>query len=72
MLGWWSALSSYYDLRGELTLWGWWGLVLVYVLCAGLAAWFVARWHARAAVWLASWYRCALLLNVAILCYAVL
>lgn len=65
-------MSSYYDLRGELTLWGWWGLVLVYVLFVVLLAWFLVRYSARSAVWLSSWYRVTVALNVLLVIYAVL
>jgi hypothetical protein len=53
VLGWWSGMSQYYNLRGELTLWGWWGLALVYVGFAVAVACFGAR-HAAASSWLAG------------------
>ena len=50
-------MSQYYDLRGELTVWGWWGLVLVYAVFAVLVLWLGTRHSASASTWLAAWYR---------------
>lgn len=65
-------MAQYYDLRGELTLFGWWGLVLIYVAFGLLVVWFGSCHGAAARAWLAGWYRWTVALACVTAVYAVL
>jgi hypothetical protein len=53
-------------------VWGWWGLVLVYVLGAAAVVWAAVSWATRAQAWVAGWYRWTVCLNLLLVVYALL
>jgi NADH-quinone oxidoreductase subunit L len=71
-LGWNSYFNLFYNLQGELTYWGWWGLNFIYILFFIFIYLFLSLNTTINKYWLYKWWLITLIFNIFIIIYVLL